>query len=109
MTDYEIIKNLEACKEGNCTDCSLNCIKSEACITLLCSYAFELINCQQAEIEGLENAKSGAIKEFAEKLKKEVFECDVTFGFGREHCTEAVSVNDINRLVEEMTDDGKAE
>lgn len=55
MTDYEIIKNLEACKKGNCTDCSLNCIKSEACITLLCSYAFELINCQQAEIEGLEN------------------------------------------------------
>ena len=54
MTDYEIIKNLEACKKGNCTDCSLNCIKSEACITLLCSYAFELINCQQAEIEGLE-------------------------------------------------------
>ena len=54
MADYEIIKNLEACKEGNCTDCSLNCIKSEACITLLCSYAFELINCQQAEIERLE-------------------------------------------------------
>lgn len=109
MTDYEIIKNLEACKKGNCTGCSLNCIKSEACITLLCSYAFELINCQQAEIEGLEKAKSGAIKEFAERLKKEAFECDVTFGFGREHCTEAVATIEIDRLTKEMTDGRKAE
>lgn len=87
----------------------MNCIKSEACITLLCSYAFELINCQQAEIEGLEKAKSGAIKEFAERLKKEAFECDVTFDFGREHCTEAVATIEIDRLTKEMTDDGKAE
>lgn len=109
MTDYEIIKNLEACKKDNCTGCSLNCIKSEACITLLCSYAFELINCQQAEIEGLEKAKSGAIKEFAERLKKEAFECDVSFGYGKECYTEAVTTIEIDRLTKEMTDDGKAE
>ncbi len=106
MTDYEIIKNLEACKKGNCTGCSLNCIKSEACITLLCSYAFELINCQQAEIEGLEKAKSEAIKEFAERLKKEAFECDVSFGYGKECYTEAVTTIEIDRLTKEMTEGG---
>ncbi len=46
--------------------------------------------------------KKEAVKEFAEKLKEAVFECDVSFGYGREHYTEAVAVIEIDRLVKEM-------
>ena len=73
----------------------------------------DLINRQEAEIDelsgailrlvvALENAKSEAIKEFAERLKKSAFDCDVSFGFGREHYTEAVTVFEIDNLVKEM-------
>ena len=48
-----------------------------------------------------------AIKEFAEKLKQQAFSCDVSFGFGEEHCTKAVAVIDIDRLFEKMTEGGK--
>ena len=46
-----------------------------------------------------------AIKEFAEKLKQQAFPCDVSFSFGKEHYAKAVAVVDIDRLVEEMTED----
>lgn len=48
--------------------------------------------------------RAEAIKEFAEKLKQQAFPCDVSFGFGKEHCTKAVSAADIDRLVDEMTE-----
>ena len=76
----------------------------------------DLINRQEAEIDelssailrlvvALENAKSQAAKEFAERLKKSAFDCDVSFGFGREHYTEAVTVFEIDNLVKEMVGD----
>ena len=80
----------------------------------------EEIKRQQAEIErlreaysiyeettGLKQAKADAIREFAEKLKESAFVCDVTFGYGREHCEEAVSVIEIDNLVKEMTEETK--
>ena len=48
--------------------------------------------------------KENPVLTFAEKLKEYAFECDVSFGFGKEHCTKAVAVVDIDRLVEEMTE-----
>ena len=78
----------------------------------------DLINRQEAEIDelssailrlvvALENAKSQAAKEFAERLKKSAFDCDVSFGFGREHYTEAVTVFEIDNLVKEMVGEGE--
>lgn len=78
----------------------------------------DLINRQEAEIDelssailrlvvALENAKSQAAKEFAERLKKSAFDCDVSFGFGREHYTEAVTVFEIDNLVNEMVGESK--
>ena len=65
MTDNEIIKALEYCK-----DCSAN----------LNVEIIDLINRQQAEIERLEKhtemyheVRAEAIKEFAEKLKKRFY------------------------------------
>ena len=57
----------------------------------------------------LEKAKVQAIKEFAERLKESAFECDVSFGFGREHYTKAVTVIEIDNLVQEMTEVGQHE
>lgn len=99
----------------------------------LCYDALNLINCREAEIERLksknntlaidrailkslckslqkdvETAKSEAIKEFAERLKKSAFDCDVSFGFGREHYTEAVTVFEIDNLVKEMVGENNA-
>lgn len=51
-------------------------------------------------------AENGKIKEFAERLKKEAFECDVSFGYGKECYTEAVTTIEIDRLTKEMTEGG---
>ena len=48
--------------------------------------------------------RTEAIKEFAERLKQSAFACDVSFGFGREHCEETVTVLEIDNLVKEMTE-----
>lgn len=48
--------------------------------------------------------RTEAIKGFVERLKKSSFECDVSFGFGREHYTEAVAVIEIDNLAKEMTE-----
>lgn len=47
-------------------------------------------------------AKSEAIKGFAERLKIEAFECDVSFGYGKECYQQAVAVIEIDNLVKEM-------
>ena len=54
--------------------------------------------------ELLKTVKSEAIKAFAERLKESAFECDVSFGFGKEHYTRVVSVIEIDNLVKEMTE-----
>ena len=70
---------------------------------------------QKAEIErleaqhremciGIKVLKKKAIKEFAERLKESAFDCDVSFGYGREHYEKAVAVIQIDNLVKEMTE-----
>ena len=81
-----------------------------------------LIDTQKAEIERLQKecicleeqrnaykdivdtCETGAIKEFAERLKIEAFECDVSFGYGKECYQQAVAVIEIDNLVKEMTE-----
>ena len=100
MTDKEIIKALECCKTTIQTDCE-NCplykeevTENSTCITILSENALDLINRQQAEIERLQKAikvqdimieqqdyklkqaKSEAIKDFADMLKGQMFNED---------------------------------
>ncbi len=56
----------------------------------------------------LENAKAEAIKEFAERLKKNSIAVDVSFGYGREHYAEAVTVIAIDSIVKGMVGEGEA-
>ena len=85
--------------------------------------AIDLINRLQAENDGLyesldyraekireledelKTSKAEAIKEFAERLKAETIDVDVSYGYGREHYTEAVAVIVIDNLVKEMVGD----
>ena len=46
--------------------------------------------------------KAEAIKEFAERLKKNSIAVDVSLGYGKEHYTDAVAVIEIDSLVKEM-------
>lgn len=98
LTPEEIKKALECCKRDfsmrNCLDCPYNKENSAKCMSFMIKDALDLINHQQAEIERLnkqnetlhkrylnkhtayceleeelEETKSEAIKEFAERLK----------------------------------------
>ena len=54
----------------------------------------------------LKTAKAEAIKEFAERLKAlDRLDVDVSYGYGREHYTEAIAVNLIDNLVKEIIGD----
>ena len=87
--------------------------------------AIDLINRQKAEVEMLcmeldeviiakdllfdeaealiKKTKAEAIKEFAERLKAlDRLDVDVSYGYGREHYTEAIAVNLIDNLVKEI-------
>lgn len=117
MTDNEIIEILECCANADCKSCPCN-IDNHYCKDLESQEILNLINRQKAEIEKLKNTdfqvevssriekeiRAEAIKEFAEKLKQQAFECDVSFGLGKEHYTKAVAVIEIDKIVEEMTE-----
>lgn len=84
MTEKEIIKTLECCtKKYGCCDCPLS--NDDLCLTTIRKESSSLIKRQQAEVERLDNnihsmaitmsnsakyERSEAIKEFAERLKK---------------------------------------
>lgn len=93
MTDKDIIKALEWLEEikGFCSSEE----KYIYATTLV-----DLINSQQAEIEKsnerLKTAKSEAIKEFAERLKKAFIKCDPMFN------------RHIDKLVKEMVGEDNA-
>lgn len=124
-TDEQIKTALDAAdvflrNRVNAKPTPLNKYDKEALLDIAntCDEAVSLINCQETEIDelssailrlvvALENAKSQAAKEFAERLKKSAFDCDVSFGFGREHYTEAVTVFEIDNLVKEMVGEGE--
>lgn len=90
MTDSEIIKALECCKELTCKDCPIfpNSIPVLLCKSRLETEALDLIKRQQAEIErykgvikflekDVSTAKTDGIKQFSEKLKDYAWYCDV--------------------------------
>lgn len=94
MTDNEIIKALECCAKSSCKNCPENC-GSAMCLKNLVIDSLDLINRQNAEIERVEKElmkckiekellhqtinqiKSEAIKEFAEKLEYFVLNEDI--------------------------------
>ena len=119
MTDNEIIKALECCIKDNC-DCG-ECPAIPVCqhdFDCPKTIALELINRQKAEIErlvkGFEEVKKGieeakvlvakdiakakaeAVKEFAERLKKEL-------SFGKH-----IQADQIDNLLKEMVGDNNA-
>ena len=117
MTDKEIIKALECCNPSNrsCVECPR--FNEFKCYTKVMVDALDLINRQQAEIERLQKhiqngidlakqlpemiatAEAEAIKKFAEMLKENTIDVDVSYGYGREHYTEAVAVIEIDNCL----------
>lgn len=125
MTDADIIKVLEIClnKSGGCISAKCPLVNDLHCKELLISRCFEIINRQQAEIERLKSIepteevrvkceeviskiRAEAVREFAEKLKREKF-CRLTEydegGWAAERL--AVKVDDIDNLVKEFAKD----
>ena len=124
MTDNEIIKAMQ-CVIGNdvkCSECTYQkVLPFPSCRRKCAKNALDLINRQKEEIERLkqenefchktitenaqralevaveeiETAKSEAIKEFAERLKEK---------FGIADCIVTVNNNDIDDIIEEMTE-----
>jgi hypothetical protein len=110
MTDIEIMIALE-CHDGDVERC-LRCPyrTSDDCYVKLSNDALDLIKRQKAKIEGLtynlgirqknkKTAKSEAIKEFADRFKK-----DFKKSF---YCNSRYVVVQINNLVKEMTEGEK--
>lgn len=121
MTDNEIIKALECCTGYDCENCKALKYCDYMHPGALARASLNLINRQKEEIEKLkqendffhktitenaqralevaveeiEKAKSEAIKEFAERLKEK---------FGIADCIVTVNNNDIDELIEEMTE-----
>ena len=129
MTDNEIVKALECCHQVNgCDRCPLRNDTDEC--EILNTYALDLIKRQKAEIERLkeherivskmlsecweriaeldelnENAKSEAIKEFAERLKG-IYESDKRYDRPNAHTLVDKLFANIDNLVKEMTEKG---
>ena len=83
-----------------------NCKKSNEMHTEIQNLKQRIKNANDHEIhimKALKTAKSEAVKEFAERLKAlDRLDVDVSYGYGREHYTEAIAVNLIDNLVKEM-------
>ena len=132
MTDEQIIKALEYCstdvRENTCPKCAF--YKKHRCSTLMLNAVSDLINRQKAEIERLrekisyleesidcsrkeynmslqklQQAKSEAIREFAERLKKDMRledNCEYDCATCYYECKDYVPL--IDNLVREMTE-----
>lgn len=110
MTDNEIIKAMQCVigNDVNCSECTYQKVLPFPSCRMMCAKnALDLINRQKSEIERylhsiklLENdvaiAKSEAIKEFAERLKKKKIQSTLD----NRICTMEM----INNLVKEMTE-----
>lgn len=127
MTDEEIKKALECCGVAvDCAECPLYSfveLGTGNCVRLILKKAYYLINGQQAEIERLEKdltkcklekemlyqtvseIQTNAIKEFAERLKKE---CHNYYPSIDSYCVsrKTVEVKDIDNLAKEITEGG---
>ena len=86
----------------------LECLLCHSTGNLLSKSTYTLRTMESAVTDYIESrcdeARSEAIKEFAKRLKESAFDCDVSFGYGKGHYTEAVAVIEIDNLVKEMTE-----
>ncbi len=112
MTDNEIIKALECCKNKRCVNCPYDDVadKFAECSAKLVNDALDLINRQKAEIES-KNRQIGelvsfqrfcetkAVKEFAERLKNRI--CNIP----QHHFTCGEVEYHIEALVKETTEE----
>ena len=125
LSDDEIVKALECCREKDCCDCPMSEYPQTICEWDAFDLAIDLINRKKAEIERLEKtlteqfdsyesirkrAKTEAIKEFAERLKDTPFRFreELTIDWSKPPITKMVLFvddNDIDNLVKEMTED----
>ena len=111
MTDEQIIKALECCRDCKCKDCPCYNKETDGCKELDEQDILDLINRQKSEIERLKDeklkcflayekdrkrVKSEAYKEFAERLKTK-FHTAMSFSFVHIHEV-------IDNLVKEMTE-----
>ena len=120
FTDEEIISSLEVIATTcNCNECKIRSGKWGTCncSETTANAALDLINRQKAEIERLRGstivnnimesqrikreAKTEAIKEFAEKLIEKSFPSFGNYGIARD----VVEVCDIDNLIKEMVGD----
>ena len=130
MTDKDIIKALECCGiKTDCKGCYFDTHESEdICAREVVKNAFDLINRQQTEIERLQKkvdelaevlsdaikirykeAKSEAIKEFAEQLKQTITNEINTYynSNGGGYYLAEDTIDDIDILVKEMTEENE--
>ena len=111
MTDNDIIKALECCENAHCRDCAY--FQEDLCGDRLREDAHKLINRQKAKIERLQeqlgkigehsllliqNARTEAIKEFADRLEEHF--CD--YDLPNYYYFRAVDEETINEIVKEM-------
>lgn len=125
MTDKEIIQALECCGTATCISNSCPYEKIHdipTCTTKLTRDALDLIKKQQAEVERLtvnmnafglgmktekersDNARTEAIKEFADRLKAKKHECGCNF---RKKPVFAVTEEKIDEAYKEMVGEDK--
>lgn len=98
MTDEQIIKALRCCGMRDCGKCPYVGFTKEC--SNLSILALDLIDRLKAKIEReINQIKSEAIKEFAERLKRYSFVDNLSLN-GKE----TVYVEDIDNLVKEMTE-----
>lgn len=114
MTDNDIIKGLEHCSSnGECKDCPANPRVGNCghCMNGLMKATLDLINRQKAEIESMKECerilicqlaeeREKAIKEFAERLKTELY-------YLFDELIPSIAADRINSLVKEMTEETK--
>lgn len=109
MTDEQIIKALDCCHSelGNmCSICPLFDPDNDYCEDELHKNALNLINRQKAEnewlLQKLQQAKSEAIKEFAERLKS--ISIGLEIGDDKKFKMTVVSTVAIDKIAKEMTE-----
>lgn len=118
MTDEQIIKAADICRTGKCSGCPYHELYTAGCVTELIKDVFGFINRKKAEnerlLQKLQQAKSEAIKEFAERLTTKIMNHVVykndchNFSGNPEYLIRMVTVcNYITDLVEEMTGEEK--
>ena len=83
MTDEQIIKAVEVCREPDtCKDCPYHKLYTARCIIMLMKDVFDLINRQKAEIERLEKKN----EKYINRIEKDIVLPTI---FGEQARTEA--------------------